>query len=167
MVSLRIRSWLAAAGGLAVVGACTGGVLVVQAQGASATPAIRSSQAAAVPSADPSTGSMTISTGSSHLASVYRNGSYTESGRYTTPGGAESILVTLELDNGAVSGVQMRTEAKSPTAKQFQNQFQQRLVSAVVGRDISSLSVSRVAGASLTSIGFNDALTRIKSDAQR
>lgn len=166
MVSLRIRSWLAAAGGLAVVGACTGGVLVVQAQGASATPAIRSSQAAAVPSADPSTGSMTISTGS-HLASVYRNGSYTESGRYTTPGGAESILVTLELDNGAVSGVQMRTEAKSPTAKQFQNQFQQRLVSAVVGRDISSLSVSRVAGASLTSIGFNDALTRIKSDAQR
>lgn len=75
--------------------------------------------------------------------------------------------MTLELDNGAVSGVQMRTEAKSPTAKQFQNQFQQRLVSAVVGRDISSLSVSRVAGASLTSIGFNDALTRIKSDAQR
>ena len=36
----------------------------------------------------------------------------------------------------------------------------------VVGKDIDDLSVSRVAGSSLTSGGFNDSLETIKADAR-
>ncbi|WP_447589312.1 hypothetical protein [Microbacterium lacticum] len=36
----------------------------------------------------------------------------------------------------------------------------------VVGKDIDDVSVSRVAGSSLTSGGFNDALETIKADAR-
>jgi hypothetical protein len=35
----------------------------------------------------------------------------------------------------------------------------------VVGKDIDEISVSRVAGSSLTSGGFNDAIEQIKAEA--
>lgn len=112
-----------------------------------------------------SSGSVTIGGRASRPASAYHDGRYIATGHYTTPGGAESILVTLELTDGTVTGAQVRTEALSPTARQFQDQFRTHVAAQVVGRKLSSLSVSRVAGASLTSIGFNDALAKVKSDA--
>jgi hypothetical protein len=36
----------------------------------------------------------------------------------------------------------------------------------VVGKSVDEVSLSRVAGSSLTSLGFNNALTQIKEDAK-
>ena len=49
--------------------------------------------------------------------------------------------------------------------KKFQTQFAGGIAEEILGKDIDELSVSRVAGSSLTSSGFNDALEAIKAEA--
>jgi hypothetical protein len=44
--------------------------------------------------------------------------------------------------------------------------FESGIGAVVVGKNINTLNVSRVAGSSLTSMGFNDALTKIKAAAK-
>ncbi len=96
---------------------------------------------------------------------AYRNGRYTVTGRYLTPGGAESIGVEMTLEHGSVTAASVQVEAKSPTARQFQMQFASRYAARVVARPSADLGVSRVAGASLTSVGFDDALEQIRAAA--
>jgi hypothetical protein len=58
--------------------------------------------------------------------------------------------------------------AGDPQAREsqdYQSQFIGGIADAVVGKDIDQISVSRVAGSSLTSGGFNDAIETIKSEA--
>lgn len=99
--------------------------------------------------------------------SLYRDGTYTAAGRYLTPGGNESIRVRLQVRSGVIVSAVSETEASSPTAHQFQEQFRVSVAGQVVGRPLASVSVGVVAGASLTSTGFDDALARIRSQAQR
>ncbi len=60
----------------------------------------------------------------------------------------------------------MTGDAASPQSRQYQQAFMGGIAGEVVGKDIDDLSVSRVAGSSLTSGGFNDALETIKADAR-
>lgn len=99
-------------------------------------------------------------------APAYRDGTYAATGHYLTPGGDESIGVSLTLVCGKVTASRVRVEAASPTARQFQVQFATRYANRVVSRDIADLNLSRVAGASLTSLGFDDAATQIRSAAR-
>lgn len=55
--------------------------------------------------------------------------------------------------------------ATDPTSRGFQQQFADGISAEIVGRDIDTLSVSRVGGSSLTSGGFHDALEQIKAEA--
>ena len=152
------RFWLASIGAVAVVGGCVGGVRLVASDGFQATPSVRSARVDPAPS--------TIVSGRPGRLSPYRNGRYTVTGHYSTPGGNESIGVRIELAGGVITAAQVTTEALSPTARQFQEQFREHISAAVVSRDIASLSVSRVSGSSLTSVGFNQALSQIKYQAQ-
>ncbi|WP_210479150.1 hypothetical protein [Naasia sp. SYSU D00948] len=95
----------------------------------------------------------------------YADGSYTEDGSYQSPGGEESITVSITLQDDVVTDVTVTPHATSGNAKQYQTQFASGIADQVVGKDIDSLNVSRVAGSSLTSGGFNDALEKIKADA--
>ena len=106
------------------------------------------------------------SSGSSASTSVsYKDGTYTEDGDYTSPGGAQSVTVKLTLAGDKVTAVTVTGHATDPTAKSYQAQFVSGISSEVVGKDIDTLNVSRVAGSSLTSGGFNAALKAIKADA--
>ncbi len=104
------------------------------------------------------------SSGSSGDAS-YADGTYTADGNYQNPGGAASVTVTITLEDDVVTAVEVAPHATSGNSKQFQTQFASGIADQVVGKDIDSLNVSRVAGSSLTSGGFNDALEKIKADA--
>lgn len=95
----------------------------------------------------------------------YKDGSYTAQGGYLTPGGAESIGVRLNIRTGRIVSAQVEVEATSPTARQFQRQFATRYAGQVVARDLAAVDVSRLAGASLTSLGFDNALAEIKAAA--
>lgn len=151
-----------------MVGLAAGGVLLAQSGGAGPGAPSLTARPPDPSSLDlPAHDAATMAEGS-HVEStpgVYRDGQYTSDGSYLTPGGDESIGVTVVVAHGLVTDAVVRTEASSPTARQFQVQFQAGIAAAVTGRDLAGLAVTRVAGASLTSVGFNDALTRIRFDA--
>lgn len=97
--------------------------------------------------------------------SAYTDGSYSAEGEYTSPGGTESIGVELTLEGGVVTEVTVTPEATSGNAVRYQNDFADGIAAEVVGENIDDLDVDRVAGSSLTSDGFNEAVETIKADA--
>jgi uncharacterized protein with FMN-binding domain len=102
---------------------------------------------------------------SADTSASYKDGTYTEDGDYTSPGGPQSVTVKLTLAVDKVTAVTVTGHATDPTAKSYQAQFVDGISATVVGKDIDALKVSRVAGSSLTSGGFNAALKAIKADA--
>jgi len=95
----------------------------------------------------------------------YRDGTYTADGSYAAPSGNETITVELTLEHDAVSAVTVTPHATGGNAAKFQGQFAEGIAVEVLGKDIDTLAVSRVAGSSLTSGGFQQALDAIKVDA--
>jgi len=123
-----------------------------------------------------STSSTTKTTGSSSAtastpaastsaASSYKDGNYDETGSYQSPEGTEKIEVKLTLAKGVVTKVSVVGQPLGPEAQQYQTKFAGGIGAAVVGKSIDSIAVSKVAGSSLTSGGFNDAVAAIKADA--
>lgn len=117
-------------------------------------------------SPDASSSSSATDAGSSSGSGTYKNGTYTEQGNYSSPGGQETISVELTLKDDAVSAVTVKTVKADPTATQYESQFISGISKAVVGKKVDDLHVTQVAGSSLTSQGFDDALTKIKADAK-
>ncbi len=103
---------------------------------------------------------------STNEAAAYKDGTYTETGSYISPGGRESIEVTLIIANDIVTSASVTANAASSESKEHQDDFISGYKSLVVGKDIDEVKLSRVAGSSLTSNGFNSALELIKADAQ-
>jgi hypothetical protein len=95
----------------------------------------------------------------------YHDGDYTADGSYSAPSGTETITVDLTLENDIVMAVTVTPHATEGTQKKFQSQFAGGIAEEVLGRDIDELAISRVAGSSLTSGGFNDAIEAIKAEA--
>lgn len=98
-------------------------------------------------------------------ASTYTDGTYTAEGSYSTPESVESISVTVTLDGDVITAVEVTGDPQARESEQYQSQFIGGIADVVVGQDIDSISVSRVAGSSLTSGGFNQAIEEIKSEA--
>jgi uncharacterized protein YxeA len=99
-------------------------------------------------------------------SSRYANGTYVATGMYQSPGGAEEIMVTVKLVNGVVDSTSAEAKAASGTSRQYQSQFISNYKDMVVGKRIDEVKLDRVAGSSLTSNGFNEALDEIKQDAK-
>jgi len=95
----------------------------------------------------------------------YKDGTYTEKGRYISPGGAESVDVTLTIANDIITEATVKANATRGESKDHQDDFISGFKSLVVGKDVDEVSLSRVAGSSLTPNGFNAALKLIKADA--
>jgi uncharacterized protein with FMN-binding domain len=96
---------------------------------------------------------------------TYTDGTYTAEGTYQTPESVETISVTVTLQNDVITDVQVAGDPQARESQDYQSQFIGGIADAVVGKDIDQISVSRVAGSSLTSGGFNDAIETIKSEA--
>lgn len=95
----------------------------------------------------------------------YADGDYEAEGSYTNPGGESTVKVALTLSDGTISEVTVTPEATNGTSKQYQTQFAGGVADEVVGKSLDDLDVSKVAGSSLTSSGFNDAIDQIKAEA--
>jgi uncharacterized protein with FMN-binding domain len=104
------------------------------------------------------------STGGDSTA-TYADGTYTAEGSYQTPETIEQISVTLTLADGVVTDVEVTGDPQAPETEQYQGQFIDGIADEVEGKPIDELNVSRVAGSSLTSGGFNDAVESIKEQA--
>ncbi len=99
-------------------------------------------------------------------AMMYKDGSYKASGNYTSPGGDESVNVTLVLKNDKVVDATVVGVPAGPNSKQWQAMFVENYKQSVVGKDIATLQLSKVSGSSLTPKGFNEAVEKIKTEAK-
>lgn len=105
------------------------------------------------------------STGGDTGGGAYADGTYEATGSYQAPSGTESIDVTITLEDGIITDVQVVGNATDPEAKQHQGEFAGGIAGEVVGKPIDEIQVSKVSGSSLTSGGFNKAIEEIKADA--
>ncbi|MFT4134885.1 hypothetical protein [Microbacterium sp.] len=98
--------------------------------------------------------------------STYVDGTYSAEGSYATPETVETITVTVTLEDDVVTAVSVTGNPSKRESVQFQGEFIGGIAEVVVGKPIDELAVSRVAGSSLTSGGFNQALEIIKAEAK-
>ena len=155
---LRNKYALGALAGLSLVGSLAGCAATTDTTDNADTGDSGSSESSTAPS---TSSDSTASTGDA----TYTDGTYTAEGSYSSPGGTESIEVELTLADGVVTDVTVTGEATDAQAKRYQTEFSDGIAAEAVGVAIDDLDVSRVAGSSLTSGGFNDAVDEIKADA--
>lgn len=100
------------------------------------------------------------------MNSKYKDGTYSADGNYQSPGGNETIKVTLVLKDGIVTSATVVGTATEGGSKFYQDKFIGGFKQYVVGKSIDAINVTKVSGSSLTPIGFNAALAKIKTQAQ-
>ncbi|RLK48969.1 hypothetical protein [Microbacterium telephonicum] len=152
---VRAGAAVASVLGIAALAGCAAG-------GTAAETPVAEETTASTPSAEE-----TGSTGSAgaDAAGAYADGTYTAEGSYQTPESVETISVTITLEGDVVTAVEVTGDPQKRESEQYQSQFIGGISDEVVGQNIDDLSVSRVAGSSLTSGGFNAALEEIKAEA--
>ena len=96
----------------------------------------------------------------------YKDGEYKQVGVYTSPAGPEQIDVDIRIKAGIVTEASVTPKAENPKSKYMQGVFIENYKQLVVGKNIKNLKLGKVAGSSLTPQGFNDALEKIKVQAQ-
>ena len=128
------------------------------------TPAVTTSETTPTPTAIGASG--TSPSAPSDSNSAYKDGTYKSSGSYQSPGGNETVDLTVTLAGGVITGTDLVNHPSTRDAQDYQSRFIGGYKSLVVGKKIDTISLSRVAGSSLTSGGFNKALSQIKSDAK-
>lgn len=119
----------------------------------------------ATPTPEPTTATAAPADDAAAAGSTYTDGSYTASADYQSPNGTESVKVTITLADDVVSAVEVVGSGDNPDSRRYQGMFIDNIASVVVGKEIDSLAVDKVAGSSLTSGGFNAAVEAIKADA--
>lgn len=144
--------------GLSLVGTVAGCAPSAQA------PAAQSTAASSAPA---TSGAPMAGTGAStSAASGYKDGTYSADGNYVSPNGTETVGVELTLSGGTVSDVTITQHPSNPNTRKFQGEFAGGIKAQIVGKKLDELNVSKVAGSSLTSGGFNQAVEKIKAEAQ-
>lgn len=97
---------------------------------------------------------------------AYKNGTYTATGNYVSPGGAEELGVIITLKDGIITEAEVDSKATRPNSIKFQGLFVSGYKPQVVGKNIDEVQLSKVSGSSLAPGGFNEALSEIKEQAR-
>lgn len=97
---------------------------------------------------------------------TFNDGTYDATGSYQTPGGSERIGVKVTVKDNVVSDVDLTEMGLTGEAQEYQSRFASGYKSQVIGKKVSEIKLDRVAGSSLTSNGFNDAINDIAKQAQ-
>lgn len=144
-----------------ILAGVTAGIVFFTRQQEAGAPSTDTTETNTTPSTSNSTSSSTSqSTGS------YKDGSYQAAGSYQTPGGSEKITVKVTLAGGLIESVDLERHPTTREAEEYQGKFVSGYKAQVVGKKINDVRLSRVAGSSLTSGGFNQALEAIKEEAR-
>jgi uncharacterized protein with FMN-binding domain len=157
------KSIYAGIAGLSLIGTVAGCAPSAQSPSAESTPAAENGGQASTSSP---TSSSTASGSTAAGTPAYKDGTYSADGTYTSPNGQETVGVELTLAGDTVSAVNITTHPSNPNTKKFQGEFASGISAQIVGKKIDELNVSKVAGSSLTSGGFNEAVEQIKSQAK-
>jgi uncharacterized protein with FMN-binding domain len=151
---VRIGTALLGVAGMVTLAGCSGGNTDAAAPVESASAPVASS----APSASSAAG------GSS--SGVYADGTYEATGQYSTPESVETVDVTVTIADDTVTDVEVTGDPQAAESRRYQSEFIGGIKDEVVGKKVDEISVSKVAGSSLTSGGFMKALDSIKSEAK-
>jgi len=154
---VRIGTALLGVAGIATLAGCAGGATTGDAAPADTAPPAASSAPATTSDA---------AAGGSTASGTYKDGEYEATGQYATPESVETIDVTLTIAGDTVTAVKVTGDPQAAESKRYQGEFIGGIQSEVVGKKLDEISVSKVAGSSLTSGGFNKAVDSIKSEAK-
>lgn len=97
---------------------------------------------------------------------TFKDGTYSATANYDTPGGQQSITVKMTVAGGTISDSSLQQVASAREDEVYESQFESGYKSEVVGKKLADINLSRVSGASLTTEGFNSALAEIQKQAQ-
>lgn len=97
---------------------------------------------------------------------LFKDGTYTAEGDYMTHVGQEHIKVTVTLKKNIITSADVISEASDPMSKHYQASFISGYKPLVVGKDITTVHLGKVAMSSLTPGGFNSALQTIEQKAK-
>lgn len=106
------------------------------------------------------------STSTVPAGTTFKDGMYSASSTYYVPHGSESIDVTLTVKDNVVTDSQIQNSEDNPESAQYQEEFASQYRSDVVGKNLGSIQISYIAGASDTTQGFDDALQSIVNQAK-
>lgn len=146
---------------LRIIGVIAIGLIAI---GGTATAVVLNKQTDTTPSSTTTTLSPNNATPSTS-GTAYKNGSFSANGSYRTPGGTETISVSVTLKDDVITSVSVTGNGRGDSAE-YQSMFKSGVSSLTVGKDIDDVKLSRVSGSSLTSTGFNSALDTIKTEAR-
>lgn len=100
------------------------------------------------------------------VAYDYKNGTYSSKITYNVPDHKTytmDVSLTIENDKVTSSNIVYSSNANGDgNTKKFNNAYS----SQVIGKDIDSINLSRVGGASLTTNAFNNAVSAVKANAK-
>jgi uncharacterized protein with FMN-binding domain len=99
-------------------------------------------------------------------SSVYKDGSYSSTGSYMSPGGLDKIAVNLTLEKDIVTDISVTPLVADKVSVKYQGMFLSGYRPMVIGKNIKDVKLDKVSGSSLTSIGFNEAIEQIKLEAK-
>jgi uncharacterized protein with FMN-binding domain len=97
--------------------------------------------------------------------SSYKDGTYTANGTYKYHSGSEEVTVTLTLKDGTVTDSVFKGTSSVRTSQRFMDMFAENYKPMVMGKKIDEVKLGKVSGSSLTPLGFNDAVEKIKQQA--
>jgi uncharacterized protein with FMN-binding domain len=98
--------------------------------------------------------------------SVYKDGTYSATGSYMSPGGYEQLGVSITIKSDIIFSASVTNMASDGRSSRYQDQFISGYQQYVVGQNIANVFLTKISGSSLTPSGFNDALAQIKSQAK-
>jgi len=100
--------------------------------------------------------------------STKTTGDFSGKSSYTTPANVTfSVEVSLSLADNIITDASVIYDGKiNNFSTPFQERFDQAYQKEVIGKDINTVSLSRIGGASLTSQAFNEAVKNIIAENQ-
>ena len=99
-------------------------------------------------------------------ANTYKDGQYSATTSYDSPGGQEQLGVTLTLKSDKVVKSDLQLLGGAGISHSYQALFASGYLPLVLGKDIDSISLGVVSGSSLTGKGFNEAVKKIEEQAR-
>ncbi|MEI6728865.1 MAG: FMN-binding protein [bacterium] len=93
---------------------------------------------------------------------TYKDGTYSASANYDYA----NITVTLAVKNDTITSVQNSTSGDRGQSATYSSRFKSAITGQVVGKNLASINLNSVSGASYTTQGFMDALNQIQTQAK-
>lgn len=97
---------------------------------------------------------------------MFKDGTYSSNGKYNSPAGSEEIGVTVTVKGDVITDASVKVLATNPVSNGWQTKVSEGIKSAVVGKKLTDVVLTKVSGSSLTPKAWNEAIAKIQVSAK-